>query len=127
MPFGLRNAGQTFQRFMDQVLRGLHFCFVYIDDVLIASSFEEEHKQHLRQVFQRLSDYGILLNPPKYLFGISSLEFLGHHVSSQGIRPLDSKVDIIRNFPQPTTVRQLRALSISTTVSFPMLPRSCSY
>ena len=108
MPFGLRNAGQTFQQFMGQVLRGLHFCFVYIDDVLIAGSSEEENKQHLRKVFQCLSDYGILLNLPKCLFGVSSLDFLGHHVSSQGIRPLDSKVDIIRNFPQPTTARQLR-------------------
>jgi len=108
MPFGLRNAGQTFQRFMDQVLRGLHFCYVYIDDVLIASTSEEEHQNHLRQVFQRLSDYGILINPAKCLFGVSSLEFLGHHVSSEGIRPLDSKVDIVQRFPMPTSVRQLR-------------------
>ena len=49
MPFGLRNACQTFQRFMDQVLRGLHFCFVYINDVLVASSTPDEHKQHLQQ------------------------------------------------------------------------------
>ena len=108
MPFGLRNAGQTFQRFMDQVLRGLHFCFDYIDDMLIASSSQEEHEQHLRQVFQRLSDYGILINPAKCLFGVSSLDFLGHHVSSKGIRPLDSKVEAVVKFPQPTTARQLR-------------------
>ena len=63
MPFGLRNAGQTFQRFMDQVFHGLHFVFVYIDDVLIASSSPEEHKEHLRQVFQWLNEYGILINP----------------------------------------------------------------
>ena len=59
MPFGLRNAAQTFQRFMDQVLRGLHFCFVYVDDVLIASSSAVEHKEHLRLVLQRLSEYGL--------------------------------------------------------------------
>ena len=105
MPFGLRNAGQTFQRFMDQVLRGLHFCFVYIDDVLIASTSD---KQHLRQVFQCLSTHGILINPAKCLFGVKSLEFLGHHVSDQGICPLDSKVNIVREFPRPTTARQLR-------------------
>ena len=108
MPFGLRNAGQTFQRFMDQVLRGLHFCYVYIDNVLIASTSEEEHKDHLRQVFQRLSEYGILINPSKCLFGVSNLEFLGYHVSSEGIHPLDSKVAAIQQFPQPTTARQLR-------------------
>lgn len=67
MPFGLRNAGQTFQWFMDQVLRGLPFCYDYFDDLLIASANAEEHKQHLQQVFQRLSDYGILINPSKCL------------------------------------------------------------
>ena len=108
MPFGLRNAGQTFQRFMDQVLRGLHFCFVYIDDVLIASTSEEEHKHHLRQVFQCLSEYGILINPSKCLLGVSSLVFLGHYVDSKGIRPLESKVDAIRQFPKPITARQLQ-------------------
>ena len=108
MPFGLRNAAQTFQCFMDKVLRGLHFCYNYIDDLLVASSNAEEHYKHVRQVFQRLSDYGLLLNPAKCVFGASSLEFLGHHVSSKGIRPLDSKVDIIRQFPLPGSLRQLR-------------------
>ena len=50
MPFRLRNAAQTFQRFMDQVLRGLDFCYIYIDDVSIASNTPEEHKVHLRLV-----------------------------------------------------------------------------
>ena len=108
MPFGLRNAGQTFQRFMDQVFRGLDFVFMYIDDVLIASSSPEEHMQHVREVFQRLSDHGILINPSKCLFGVAELEFLGHHVSSEGIRPLEHKVEAVRKFPQPTSARQLR-------------------
>ena len=108
MPFGLRNAAQTFQRFMDQVLRGLHFCYVYIDDLLIASSNPEEHRQHLRLVLERLSDHGILINPAKCVFGADSLEFLGHYVSSEGIRPLDSKVEAVSKFPQPPTLRQLR-------------------
>ena len=90
---------------MDEVLRRLHFCFVYIDDVLIASTSAEEHKQHLRQVFERLSQFGILINPSKCVFGADSLEFLGHHVSSAGIRPREDKVTVIRQFPQPTTPR----------------------
>ena len=57
MPFGLRNAAQTFQRFMDQVLRGLPFAYAYIDDVLIASTTPEEHLEHLRAVFERLAAY----------------------------------------------------------------------
>ena len=52
MPFGLRNAAQSFQRFMDQVLRGLPFAYAYIDDVFISSSSPEEHLKHLRTVFE---------------------------------------------------------------------------
>ena len=52
MPFGLRNATQTFQRFMDQVLCSLDLCYVYIDDLLVASSSPEEHKHHLCLVFE---------------------------------------------------------------------------
>lgn len=63
MPYGLRNAAQTFQRFMDQILRGLDFCFVYIDDVLIDSKTEEEHTQHLRIFFKRLTESGINIKP----------------------------------------------------------------
>ena len=108
MPFGLRNAAQTFQRFMDQVLRGLDFCYDYIDDVLVASSSPEEHKQHLRQVFQRLRHYGIIINPQKCVFGAPSIEFLGHLVDSDGIHPLPAKVQAIVAFPQPKSRRQLR-------------------
>ena len=108
MPFGLRNAAQTFQRFMDKVLRGLHFCYVYIDDLLIASSSPEEHLRHLWLVLERLDDHGILINVTKSLFGCSSLDFLGHHVDTTGIRLLEDKVRTIRNFPQPTSQRKLR-------------------
>jgi hypothetical protein len=107
-PFGLRNAAQTFQRFIDQVLRGLHFCYVYIDDLLIASSSPDEHKRHLRSVLERLSDHGVLINPAKCIFGAKELDFLGHHANSQGIRPLEEKVQVIREFPHPTTHRKLR-------------------
>ena len=108
MPFGLRNAAQTFQRFMDQVLRCLDFCYVYIDDVLIASNTPEEHKVHLRLVLQRFEQYGILINPAKCVFGASELHFLGHHVTPTGVTPLPQQVQTIRDFPKPTTLRKLR-------------------
>jgi hypothetical protein len=65
MSFGLRNAAQTFQRFMDEVLRGLEFCFAYLDDVLVYSRSLEEHERHLRVIFGRLSEFGIIINPAK--------------------------------------------------------------
>ena len=59
MPFGLKNAGQTFQRMMDEILGDLEFAFIYMDDVLVASRSEEEHEDHFRQLFQRLAAHGI--------------------------------------------------------------------
>jgi len=108
MPFGLRNAAQTFQRFMDQVLRGLECCYVYIDDVLIASSTPQEHKEHLHQVLQRFEKYGIIINPAKCMLGANELHFLGHHVTQHGVSPLPDQVQVIQHFPQPTTLCQLR-------------------
>ena len=111
MPFGLRNAAQTFQRFIDQVLHGLHFCYAYIDDLLIASRSPEEHKQHLRLVLERLSEHGLLINPAKCVFGVEQLDFLGHRVDSQGIRPLEEKVQVICEFPQPATQSRVSGVS----------------
>ena len=69
MPFGLRNAAQTFQRFIDEVLRGLPFVYAYIDDILVASETMEKHEQHLQILFTRLSRYGVIINPAKCQFG----------------------------------------------------------
>lgn len=80
MPFWLKNAAQTFQRFIDEIVRGLPFLYAFLDDLLIARSNSEEHVHHLRQLFQRLDDYGIVLNPSKCQFGVSSLDFFGHRV-----------------------------------------------
>jgi hypothetical protein len=54
MSFGLRNAAQTFQRFIDDILRGLDFCFAYLDNILVFSRTLEKHEQHLRTLFDRL-------------------------------------------------------------------------
>ncbi|BHF67008.1 hypothetical protein SprV_0301003100 [Sparganum proliferum] len=108
MPFGLRNAAQSFQRFIDDILRGLSFTYVYIDDILVASSSAEEHASHLRQIFDRLQQHGLQLNVEKCTFGVSSLDFLGHHVDQHGITPLLEKVQSILSFPVPKTLTQLR-------------------
>ena len=67
-PFGLRNSGQTFQRFIDHVTRGLDFVFVYLDDLLVTSPDHKTHKKHLRILFTRLSEYGIIIGPEKCQF-----------------------------------------------------------
>ena len=108
MPFGLRNAAQTFQRFMDEVTRGLNFVFVYIDDILVASKNEVEHRQHLRQLFERLDHHGITINANKSVFGSPGLEFLGHFVNDQGISPLPERVEAIKTYPPPASLKKLR-------------------
>lgn len=108
MGYGLKNAAQTFQRFMDQVLRGLPGCFVYIDDILVASPTPTEHRQHLRAVFRRLEEYGLVVNQKKSVLGAPRLRFLGHEVSADGIAPLPDRVAAISSFPQPQTTVQLR-------------------
>jgi cleavage and polyadenylation specificity factor subunit 1 len=108
MTFGLRNAAQTFQRFIDKVLRGLDFCYAYIDDILIASSSPEEHLDHLRALFNRLEKFGVVINPGKCVFGQHEVKFLGYLVSGAGTRPLPHKVEAIRAFQQPPTVKSLR-------------------
>lgn len=108
MPFGLRNAAQTFQRFMDEVVRGLDFCYVYLDDILVASKSEEQHRTHLLELFQRLDSYGVSLNPAKCVFGAASVKFLGYTVSAAGTAPLEARVSDIGKFQVPKTVSELR-------------------
>ena len=70
---------------MDQVLRGIPSAYVYIDDVLIASPTPEQHIDDLRAVFSRLASHGVVINPNKCLFGMPSLDFLGHHIDRHGL------------------------------------------
>ena len=108
MPFGLKNAAQAFQRMMDTVCQGLDFTFVYIDDILVASEDVETHKQHLQELFQRLKDYGLVINLSKSQFGCDTIDFLGHRISNAGIMPLPDKVDAVVRFNQPVTIRGLQ-------------------
>lgn len=94
LPFGLKNAAASFQRFMEYVLRDLKgkCCMVYTDDVVIYSKDEQEHLQHIQQVFHCLAKAGLTLNLKKCNFIQISLMFLGHIVSGEGIRTDPDKV-----------------------------------
>ena len=108
MPFGLKNAAQTFQRLMDGILKDLDFAFVYLDDILIASTSKLQHLEHLRRIFERLSSNGLVINKSKCVFGVSELDYLGHTVTSNGIRPLTSRIQAIKEFPIPQTRGELQ-------------------
>jgi cytoskeleton-associated protein 5 len=107
MSFGLRNAAKTFQRFMDEVLRRLDFCFAYLD-ILVFSRTPEEHEQYLRTLFDRLQRHGILVNPAKRVLRAPEVTFLGYKVSAEGSRPLEERVTHLQDCPPPKTASQLR-------------------
>ena len=84
MNFGLCNATQSFQRFIYKIISAMeNFCFAYVDDLLVASTDAEEHKSHLRMLFQRLADYGLIIIAKKSQIGQDDLEFLGHRITKK--------------------------------------------
>lgn len=111
MPFGLTNSGASFQRLMDHILRGLeyNFALIYIDDIIIFSKSVNEHLPHLEEVFRRLREANVKLNPKKCCFAKQEVEYLGHVVSPDGVKPNPEKVRVVRDFPTPTNLKELRA------------------
>jgi hypothetical protein len=97
----------------------LDFCYSYICDVLIASTSEDGHEQHLRTLFQRFSEYGVLLNPAKCVFGAKEETFLGYTVSAEGTRPLKE------NYPFQTACLSQRSQTFTWHAQFlPMVHTS---
>ncbi|UYV81492.1 K02A2.6-like, partial [Cordylochernes scorpioides] len=109
MPFGLANAPSYFQSVMDRVLSGIGGVICYIDDVLIATASIEEHLALLKTIFARLAKYNIKLKKEKCLFLQKEIEYLGHLVTEEGIRPLDHKVQAIQKAKTPTNISELRS------------------
>ena len=108
-PFGLANAVQAFQRLMDTVLRGLQCVFIYLDDILLASPTPDQHLRDLTTVFDRLEQHGLFIDQGKCIFGVAKITFLGHVVNAEGIRPMPTRVTAIKEFPRPTTIKELQA------------------
>ena len=108
MPFGLKNAGATWQRFIDSVFRNWKNVYAYIDDILIASKQENSHVEDVRKVLRRLNDAGLRINPDKCQFWQKKVLFLGHEVTEKGIQPDHSKVESIIKFEKPKLVKDLR-------------------
>ncbi|GFX98955.1 transposon Tf2-6 polyprotein [Trichonephila clavipes] len=105
---GCNFASSTFQRFIDEVTRDLPFVYAFVDDLLVASDNEPQHLEHLEILFSKLKEYGLCINVEKCQFGQSTIEFLGFKLSGEGIEPLPDRVKCILEFPQPTTLTQLR-------------------
>lgn len=108
MPYGLKNAGATFQRFIDTILANVPNVFIYLDDILIASGNEEQHAADIDNVLSILAQYNLRISINKCEFFKDSLNYLGYQISKTGIRPPPERVEVIQNWPLPETSTQLR-------------------
>lgn len=110
LPFGLRNAPATFQRAMQLLLGGVlwRHVLVYIDDVVIFSRTLDEHLVHLADVLERLRRARVSLKLSKCRFAVAEVEYLGHLVSANGIRPAARHVDAVRQLTPPRDAGELR-------------------
>ena len=110
MPFGLRNAASIFQRFIDRVLADLPFVRAYIDDIVVFSPDVPTHLEHLRSIFSRLNDFGLVVNDSKSAFFLHSVQFLGFEISPQGFRHAEKCVPKLQNLRPAKNRKELQKL-----------------
>ena len=110
MPFGLYNALATFERLMSQVLHGLQWerCLVYIDDILVFGRSFNSALDNLRSVLDRIAQYGLQLKSSKCALLRSSLPFLGHVVSRDGLRCDPEKIEAVKKWSVHSSVKAVR-------------------
>ena len=107
--FGLSQAPAYFQLLIDKVLMGCsNFAMGYLDNSIIFSKSEEEHLQHLEEIFTRLHNFGLKMKCEKCSFFKKHIQYLGHLVSEKGFEPLPEKLQSIQNMPAPRTAKEVK-------------------
>ena len=106
--FGLRNAPSSWCEYMQRLTKGLKNTYCLLDDIIIVSDSWEEHCQTFEELCRRCIAEGLTLKPSKTFVGEEQIDYLGFHLSKSGILPMEHKMNPIRNYPQPTTRRELR-------------------
>ena len=112
MPFGLKNAGATYQRLVNRMFQK-HIdatMEVYIDDMLVKSATADLHIAHLSEAFQILRNYNMKLNPSKCAFGVSTGKFLGFIVNHRGIEANPDKIKAVLDMPSPSGIKEVQRL-----------------
>jgi len=111
LPMGLCNSPAVFMALMDHTFRDYlnKFVLVFLDDIIVYSDTLEEHERHLRLALQRLRDQKLYAKLSKSALCQTEVEFLGHHVGRDGLRVMEDKIEAVRDWPVPTTMRELRA------------------
>nr|KYP76062.1 Retrovirus-related Pol polyprotein from transposon opus [Cajanus cajan] len=112
IPFGLKNAGATYQRAMNLIFHDLigKFVQMYIDDIIVGSKRKEEHLCHLKLSFERMKKHGLKMNPLKCAFGVTAGEFLGFIIHQKGIEVDRNKTKAIMETRPPSNKKELQSL-----------------
>ena len=109
LPFGITSGPAIFQRTIESILQGLPCTSIYLDDILVTGRNEQEHLRNLEAVLTRLEERGVRLNQAKCGFLLPEVEYLGHRLSADGLRPTNEKVRAMVEAPAPRNVTQLRS------------------
>ncbi|PKU63511.1 RNA-directed DNA polymerase [Dendrobium catenatum] len=113
MPFGLKNAGATYQRLMNKVFKSLigRTIEVYMDDMLVKSLEKSQHILDLEECFCLLRSYNMRLNPSKCAFGVTSGKFLGFMVTHRGIEANPKKIKALRDMLPPRNIKEVQRMN----------------
>ena len=115
MPYGIKSAPEIFQRVMDQVICGLDKTFVIVDDVIQAASSLEELEMLSRKFLERCREVNLKLNVKKFAFGLDELSYVGHVLSSEGLKADPNKVKAVVEMADPSNKEELqRVLGVAT-------------
>ena len=111
MPFGLTNAPATFQRLMETCLGdpNLHWCIIYLDDIVMFSKDLVSHLERLEAVFWKLEKAGLKLKPSKCELFQRQLAYPGQVISAKGVATGEGKIKAIKNWPTPTNVMEVQS------------------
>ena len=108
LPFGISSASEIFHKRMSRILAGCKGVLVHHDDVLVYGATQQEHDANLLAALKRLEEANVTLNPDKCKFSCTSIDFLGHVVDKDGIRPDPAKTQAVLEMGLPRSVSDLR-------------------
>ena len=109
IPFGLCSAPSAFQKIIEKIIEGCPRTKNLLDDIIVSGRDQAEHDRNLDMVLRRLSEYNATINVEKCQFSLQRVQFVGHTISAEGVRPLQSNVDALLKIPPPTNTKEVHS------------------